>query len=182
MILIKGKINGILLIKPTILKDSRGYFLESFNQKNINKLLGNIHFVQENESESKKGVLRGLHFQKPPYAQAKLVRCVKGEILDVAVDLRKKSETYGRYEKNILSEKNKINLFIPKGFAHGFIVLSKSAIVSYKVDNYYAPEHESGIYWNDQDLNVDWEFNEKEVIVSEKDLGLLPLSKINSPF
>ena len=137
MNLIKTKIDGLILLKPTIFNDDRGYFMESFDQKKINKLLGNINFVQENESQSSKGVLRGLHFQNPPYTQSKLVRCVKGVVLDVALDLRKMSQSYGQFETTILSHENKKQLFIPKGFAHGFIVLSDSAIFSYKVDNYY---------------------------------------------
>ena len=168
MNLIKCSIEGLVLLKPTLIKDERGYFMESFNQKKINKLLGNIHFVQENESESKRGVLRGLHFQKPPFTQAKLVRCLKGEILDVAVDLRKKSKTYGLFETILLSDKNKNKLFIPKGFAHGYIVLSESAIVSYKVDNYYKPSHEGGILWNDKSLEIDWKIDSKEIVISEK--------------
>ena len=182
MNLIKRTIDGLILLKPTIFKDERGYFMESYNQKNINKLLGDIHFVQDNESESSRGVLRGLHFQKPPFAQAKLVRCLKGEILDVALDLRKKSRTYGLFETILLSDKNKNKLFIPKGFAHGYIVLSESAIVSYKVDNYYNPNYESGVLWNDTDLNIDWKINADEVILSEKDRNLPPFSKIINPF
>ena len=182
MNLIKGAIDGLILLKSTIFKDERGYFIESYNQKNINKLLGDIHFVQDNESESSRGVLRGLHFQKPPFAQAKLVRCLKGEILDVALDLRKKSRTYGLFETTLLSDKNKNQLFIPKGFAHGFVVLSESAIVSYKVDNYYDPNYESGVLWNDTDLNIDWKINADEVILSEKDRNLPPFSKIINPF
>ena len=182
MNLIKGTIDGLILLKSTIFKDERGYFIESYNQKNINKLLGDIHFVQDNESESSRGVLRGLHFQKPPLSQSKLVRCLKGEILDVALDLRKKSRTYGLFETTLLSDKNKNKLFIPKGFAHGFIVLSESAIVSYKVDNYYDPNYESGVLWNDTDLNIDWKINADEVILSEKDRNLPPFSKIINPF
>ncbi len=182
MNLIKRTIDGLILLKPTVFKDERGYFMESYNQKNINKLLGNVHFVQDNESKSSKGVLRGLHFQKPPFSQAKLVRCLEGEILDVALDLRKESRTYGLFETTLLSDKNKNKLFIPKGFAHGFIVLSESAIVSYKVDNYYDPNYESGVLWNDTDLNIDWKIKADEVILSEKDKNLSPLAKIINPF
>ena len=182
MNLIKTTIDGLIVLKPIIFEDERGYFMESYNQKNINKLLGNIHFVQENESKSSKGVLRGLHFQKPPFSQAKLVRCLEGEILDVALDLRKESRTYGLFETTLLSDKNKNKLFIPKGFAHGFIVLSESAIVSYKVDNYYDPNYESGVLWNDTDLNIDWKIKADEVILSEKDKNLSPLAKIINPF
>ena len=182
MNLIKRTIDGLILLKPTVFKDERGYFMESYNLKRANKLLGDIHFVQDNESKSSKGVLRGLHFQKPPFAQAKLVRCLKGEILDVALDLRKKSRTYGLFETILLSDKNKNQLFIPKGFAHGYVVLSESAIVSYKVDNYYDPNYESGVLWNDTDLNIDWKIKADEVILSEKDKNLSPLAKIINPF
>ena len=182
MNLIKTKLDGLVVLKPTVFKDNRGYFMESYNQKNINKLLGNVNFVQDNESESSRGVLRGLHFQKPPYAQAKLVRCLKGSVLDVALDLRKDSKTYGIFETISLTEENKKQLFIPKGFAHGFIVLSKSAILSYKVDNYYNPESESGIIWNDPDLNIDWKINKNEIIVSEKDKNLPTFNEIINPF
>ena len=174
MNLIKTKLDGLVVLKPTVFKDNRGYFMESYNQKNINKLLGNVNFVQDNESESSRGVLRGLHFQKPPYTQAKLVRCLKGSVLDVALDLRKDSKTYGIFETISLTEENKKQLFIPKGFAHGFIVLSKSAILSYKVDNYYNPESESGIIWNDPDLNIDWKIN-KMKLLSLKKTKIYPL-------
>ena len=182
MNLIKTKLDGLVVLKPTVFKDNRGYFMESYNQKNINKLLGNVNFVQDNESESSQGVLRGLHFQNPPYTQAKLVRCLKGSVLDVALDLRKDSKTYGIFETISLTEENKKQLFIPKGFAHGFIVLSKSAILSYKVDNYYNPESESGIIWNDPDLNIDWKINKNEIIVSEKDKNLPTFNEIINPF
>ena len=182
MNLIKTKLDGLVVLKPTVFKDNRGYFMESYNQKNINKLLGNVNFVQDNESESSRGVLRGLHFQKPPYAQAKLVRCLKGSVLDVALDLRKDSKTYGCFETTLLSEENKNQLFIPKGFAHGFIVLSETAIFSYKVDNYYNPDSESGILWNDPDLKIDWKINKKEIIVSEKDKNLPTFNEIINPF
>ena len=182
MNLIKTMIDGLVVLKPTIYKDHRGYFMESYHQKNINKLLGNVNFVQDNESESSLGVLRGLHFQKPPYAQAKLVRCLTGSVLDVVLDLRKDSKTYGRFETTILSEENKNQLFIPKGFAHGFVVLSETAIFSYKVDNYYNPDSESGVLWNDLDLNIDWKINKKEIIVSEKDKSLPTFNNIINPF
>ena len=182
MNLIKTKIDGLILLKPTIFNDDRGYFMESFDQKKINKLLGKINFVQENESQSSKGVLRGLHFQNPPYTQSKLVRCVKGVVLDVALDLRKMSQSYGQFETTILSHENKKQLFIPKGFAHGFIVLSDSAIFSYKVDNYYNFESESGLIWNDPDLKIDWKTNKKEIIVSEKDSKLPRFNNFLSPF
>lgn len=182
MNLIKTMIDGLVVLEPTILKDQRGYFMESYHKKNINNLIGDINFVQENESESCRGVLRGLHFQKPPHTQAKLVRCLKGSVLDVALDLRKDSKTYGMFETTLLSEENKNQLFIPKGFAHGFIVLSQSTILSYKVDNYYNPESESGIIWDDNDLNIDWKINKAEIRVSEKDKQLSPFNKFVSPF
>jgi dTDP-4-dehydrorhamnose 3,5-epimerase len=182
MNLIKTKLDGLVVLKPTVFKDNRGYFMESYNQKNINKLLGNVNFVQDNESESSRGILRGLHFQKPPYTQAKLVRCLKGSVLDVVLDLRKDSKTYGIFETISLTEENKKQLFIPKGFAHGFIVLSKSAIFSYKVDNYYNPDSECGILWSDLDLNIDWKINKNEIIVSEKDKNLPTFNEIINPF
>ncbi|MDA9573248.1 dTDP-4-dehydrorhamnose 3,5-epimerase [Flavobacteriaceae bacterium] len=182
MNLIKTKLDGLVVLKPTVFKDNRGYFMESYNQKNINKLLGNVNFVQDNESESSRGVLRGLHFQKPPYTQAKLVRCLKGSVLDVVLDLRKDSKTYGIFETISLTEENKKQLFIPKGFAHGFIVLSKSAIFSYKVDNYYNSDSESGVLWSDLDLNIDWKINKNEIIVSEKDKNLPTFNEIINPF
>lgn len=182
MRLLETSIEGLLLLKPTVFEDKRGYFFESYNQRETSKLLGDINFVQDNESMSLRGVLRGLHFQNPPYSQTKLVSCVVGEILDIAVDLRKKSNTYGHFETMILSEKNKHKLFIPKGFAHGFLVLSHSAIISYKVDNYYNPDYENGVLWNDSDLDIDWKLDDSEITLSEKDRNLLPLSKINNPF
>ena len=182
MNLTKTTIDGLVVLKPNVYKDNRGYFMESFRQKNINRLLGNVNFIQDNESESNRGVLRGLHFQNPPYSQSKLVRCLKGSILDVALDLRIDSKTYGHFETNLLTEVNKKQIFIPKGFAHGFIVLSKSATFSYKVDNYYNPKSENGIIWNDPDLNIDWKINKAEIIVSEKDKKLSTFNKFESPF
>lgn len=182
MNLTKTNIEGLLLLKPTIYKDSRGYFMESFHQKKINKIVNNINFIQENESESSHGVLRGLHFQNPPNAQAKLVRCLKGSVLDVALDIRTHSKTYGMFETTLLSAENKNQLFIPRGFAHGFVVLSESAIISYKVDNYYNPESEGGIIWNDSDLNIDWKINNDLISVSEKDKKLSAFNNFVSPF
>ena len=182
MNLIKTMIDGLVVLQPTIFKDHRGYFMESYHQKNINNLIGDVNFIQDNESESSRGVLRGLHFQKPPYAQAKLVRCLTGSVLDVVLDLRKDSKTYGVFETTLLSEENKKQLFIPKGFAHGFVVLSETAIFSYKVDNYYNPEAESGIIWDDHDLNIDWKINKAEIIVSEKDTKLSTFNNFVSPF
>ena len=182
MNLIKTTLDGLVVLKPIIIKDRRGYFMESYHKKHTNKLIGNVKFVQDNESESSRGVLRGLHFQNPPYAQAKLVRCLKGSVLDVALDLRKDSITYGHFETNLLSEENKNQLFIPKGFAHGFVVLSETAIFSYKVDNYYNSDSESGILWNDPDLKIDWKINKNEIIVSQKDISLPTFNNINNPF
>jgi dTDP-4-dehydrorhamnose 3,5-epimerase len=182
MNLIKTMIDGLFVLQPTIFKDHRGCFMESYHKKSINNIVGDINFVQDNESESSRGVLRGLHFQNPPYVQAKLVRCLKGRVLDVALDLRKDSKTYGCFKTTLLSEENKNQLFIPKGFAHGFVVLSETAIFSYKVDNYYNPESESGIIWDDHDLNIDWKINKAEIIVSEKDTKLSTFNNFVSPF
>ncbi len=135
--------------------DGRGYFLESFNQKTFEEHIGKVDFIQDNESKSSRGVLRGLHFQKPPFSQAKLIRCIEGRMLDVAVDIRKSSLTFGKLVVVELTGENKLQLFVPRGFAHGFVVLSETAIFGYKVDNWYAPEHESGIIWNDANLSID---------------------------
>jgi len=182
MNLIKTMIEGLVVLQPTVYKDNRGYFMESFHKKNIINLIGDMNFVQENESKSCRGVLRGLHFQKPPYAQSKLVRCLKGSVLDVVLDLRKDSKTYGIFQTTLLTEENKKQLFIPKGFAHGFLVLSETAIFSYKVDNYYNSEAESGVLWNDSFLNIDWIIDKNNIIVSEKDKNLPPFNKLISPF
>ena len=182
MKVINTNIKDLLIFKPNLYNDNRGYFSEVYNQKKIERHIGNIDFIQDNDSNSFKGTVRGLHFQKPPYAQSKLVRCVHGEILDIAVDLRKNSKFFSKVSTNILSEKNKLQLFIPKGFAHGFIVLSDSALVTYKVDNYYNPDYEGGILWNDSNLNIDYEINIDNLIISEKDQNLPPLSKISNPF
>lgn len=179
---IKTKISDLTIIEPKVFGDHRGYFFESFNFNEFKENIFEVNFVQDNESKSSKGVLRGLHFQKPPYAQAKLVRCIKGKVLDVAVDLRKDSPTYGEYETVELSEDNKRQLFVPRGFAHGFVVLSDEAIFSYKVDNWYAPDYESGILWNDESLNIDWKIDASEVTLSDKDKELLEFSNFESPF
>ena len=175
-------IEGLVIIEPTLFGDDRGYFLESYNKKEFEKAIGEISFVQDNESKSSKGVLRGLHFQKSPYAQVKLVRCIEGKVLDVAVDIREGSETFGQHVTVELSGENKKQVFIPQGFAHGFLVLSKSAIVSYKVDNSYAPAHDAGIRWDDSMLNIQWGVNEREVLVSEKDANLPFFSEFETPF
>jgi len=175
-------ISDLVIIEPKVFLDSRGYFFEPYNKEKFDQNFGITNFVQDNESKSSKGVLRGFHFQKPPYDQAKLVRCIEGQVLDVALDLRKQSKTYGNYEKVILSADNKKQFFIPRGFAHAFLVLSESAVFSYKVDNIYAPKYDSGIAWNDQSLMIDWGINESQLIISEKDKNLSFLSEINSPF
>ncbi len=175
-------IEGLVVIEPEIFYDSRGYFFESYNQNLFIKKLGDFKFVQDNESKSSKGVLRGFHFQKPPFEQAKLVRCVEGVVLDVALDLRKNSSTYGKHEKVILSGDNKKQFFIPRGFAHAFLVLSETAIFSYKVDNIYAPQSDSGIIWNDPSLLINWGIDDSKLIISEKDKSLGVLKNFESPF
>jgi len=172
MEIIKTNIEGLVIIKPKVYEDERGYFMESFKESFIKKNFPNINFIQDNESKSSFGVLRGLHFQSPPFDQTKLVRVIKGKVLDVAVDLRKNSKTFGKWESVILSGKNKKQLLIPKGFAHGFIVHSNKAIFSYKVDTPYKKESEKGIIYNDKSLNIDWGIDEKEIIISQKDLNL----------
>lgn len=167
------KIEGCLIIEQNVFIDQRGYFFESYNQEKFDKILGEeINFVQDNESYSKKGTLRGLHYQTGEYAQAKLVRVIKGKIIDIVVDLRKNSSTFGEYLSVELTGKNKKQLYIPRGFAHGFIVLSETALFSYKCDNFYNKESESGIIYNDPTLNINWQLPENEFIVSEKDMNL----------
>jgi len=172
MVFNKTFIDGVFIIEPKVFGDSRGYFFESYNQKEFEDKVGPITFVQDNESKSSYGVLRGLHFQKPPFAQAKLVRCAEGEVLDVAVDLRQASPTFGKYVAVNLSGENKKQLFIPRGFAHGFVVLSQSAVIIYKVDNLYAPEYDTGIMWNDPQLNINWGIRKEDIILSPKDASL----------
>ena len=178
----KTSIEGLVIIDPTVFGDNRGYFLESYNEKEFKEVIGNVSFVQDNESKSSKGVLRGLHFQKPPFAQAKLVRCIEGKVLDVVVDIRKNSKTYGQYFTTELSGENKKQVFIPRGFAHGFLVLSDFAIFAYKVDNTYAPKHDAGIRWNDPIVNIPWGISESEVLVSKKDAQLPFFTEFDSPF
>jgi dTDP-4-dehydrorhamnose 3,5-epimerase len=173
------KLKGCFIIEPKVFKDSRGYFFESFNQNKFNTLIGQeINFVQDNESFSSKGVLRGLHFQTGDYAQAKLVRVFKGTVLDVVVDMRKESPTFSKHFSIELSEDNKTQLFVPRGFAHGFIVLSETAIFSYKCDNFYDKASENGLRYDDPSLGIDWKLPANEFIVSEKDLVLPTLSNI----
>ena len=169
MEIIKTLIDGLVIIQPKIIKDKRGYFMESYKESFINDNFPNIRFIQDNESKSAYGVLRGLHFQKAPYEQAKLVRVISGKVLDVAVDLRKDSFSYGKWCSVVLSGENKKQFLIPRGFAHGFVVLSKEAIFSYKVDNIYNPLSESGIKYDDSTLNIDWHIPEKDIIISPKD-------------
>lgn len=167
---IRTEIEGVLILEPKIFGDSRGYFYESYNKERFSQETGmEIDFVQDNQSKSSYGVLRGLHFQKPPYAQSKLVRVVKGSVLDVAVDIRKGSPTFGKYVAVELSEENHRQFFIPRGFAHGFVVLSEEAIFQYKCDNLYAPQSEGSIIWNDPDLGIDWRVPAEKIILSEKD-------------
>ena len=182
MKLIKTKISGLIIIEPTVYVDDRGYFFESFNQKKFEKVVGKTLFVQDNESKSHVGVLRGLHFQKPPYEQAKLVRCIEGKVLDVAVDIRKNSKTYGNHVAVILSGENKRQFFVPRGFAHGFLVLSETAIFAYKVDNIYAPAYDAGIIWNDKELNIKWGLDDTKRIISKKDSELPFFSEFETPF
>ena len=166
-------LNGCVVLTPTIFPDHRGYFYESYSKDDFNEVLGyEVNFVQDNESFSKKGTLRGLHFQKGNYAQAKLTRVVQGTVLDVAVDLRENSPTYGAHFSIELSSENKKQLFIPRGFAHGFVVLSDTAIFSYKCDNYYHKDSESGIIYNDPTLNIDWKLPNDQLQLSKKDLEL----------
>lgn len=162
-------IEGLLIIRPRVFTDQRGYFFETYSQQEFKEKVSDTLFVQDNESSSTRGVLRGLHFQKPPYAQAKLVRVVRGEVLDVVVDLRAGSPTFGKHSAIKLSEENKLQLFIPRGFAHGFIVLSEKAVFQYKCDNYYMPEHEGALLWSDPALGIDWLLPEDEIVLSEKD-------------
>lgn len=169
MNIIPTEIDGVLIIEPRIFQDSRGYFFESFNLREFEEKVGAIDFVQDNESKSCYGVLRGLHFQRDGHSQAKLVRVVKGKVLDVAVDLRRGSATYGRHVAVELSEDNHRQFFIPRGFAHGFSVLSDEVLFQYKCDNYYCPSSEGAIAWNDPDLGIDWRIPEDKVILSEKD-------------
>lgn len=170
MKIIETEIQGLFIIEPDVYGDSRGYFFESFNKKRFEEQTGiNVDFVQDNESRSTYGVVRGLHFQRPPHAQAKLVRVVSGRVLDVAVDLREGSPTYGKHVAVELSGENHRQVFIPKGFAHGFSVLSEEAVFQYKCDDYYAPETEGAVAWDDPDIAIDWRIPADDMILSEKD-------------
>ena len=180
MELIKTPINQLFILKPSIFKDQRGYFFESYNQQLFTKLGLQYTFVQDNQSMSKKGVIRGLHFQNPPYAQAKLVRVIQGEILDVAVDLRKESDTFGQHYQVHLSAENQLQLLIPEGFAHGFVALEDNTIVQYKCTQFYKKEAEGTLIYNDPDLNIDWGIDHP--ITTEKDLQGVSIKELISPF
>ena len=169
MIFTEQNIPGVWVIEPKVFADSRGYFMESFKQNEFEKHIGKVDFIQDNESKSSYGVLRGLHYQKGEFSQAKLVRVIKGKVLDVAVDIRKSSPTFGQFVAVELSEENKKHLFIPRGFAHGFVVLSEEAIFTYKVDNLYAPQADAGIIYNDPEIGISWQINTEDILLSEKD-------------
>ncbi len=182
MEVIKTAIEGVVIIEPRIFKDERGYFFESFSQREFNEKVMPIEFVQDNESMSSYGVMRGLHFQRPPFTQSKLVRCVKGAVLDVAVDIRKGSPTYGQHVAVELTEDNHRQFFVPRGFAHGFAVLSETAIFQYKCDNFYAPQADGGIQLRDDSLKIDWMIPTDNAILSPKDLVHPLLKDFDSPF
>ena len=182
MEIIKTNIEGALIIEPRVFEDARGYFFESFSQREFDAKVGPVRFVQDNESKSSYGVMRGLHFQVPPFAQSKLVRCVRGRVLDVVVDIRRGSPTYGQHVAVELSEDNHRQFFIPRGFAHGFAVLSEEAVFQYKCDEYYHPESEGGISILDSSLGIDWHIPAEHVILSEKDTKHLLLRDFVSPF
>lgn len=178
MNIIETNIEGVIIIEPRLFEDERGYFFESFNQKEFQEKVCKTTFIQDNESKSSYGVIRGLHFQKPPFAQSKLVRVVKGSVLDVAVDIRKGSPTFGQHVAVELTEDNHRQFFIPRGFAHGFSVLSKEVIFQYKCDNFYAPQSEGAIAWDDSDLGIDWQISIDEILLSEKDKSHPKLAEI----
>lgn len=183
MNVIHTSIEGVCIIEPRVFGDVRGYFFESFNAKDFQEQVGvNISFVQDNESKSSYGVVRGLHFQKPPYTQSKLVRVVKGAVLDVAVDLRKGSPTYGQHVAVELTAENHRQFFVPQGFAHGFSVLSEEAVFQYKCDNFYAPQSEGALAWDDPDLNIDWRIPADKVLLSDKDRNHPRFAEFVSPF
>ena len=165
----KTEIDGVYILEPRVFNDDRGYFFEAWKKEDFEEHVGKVDFIQDNESKSSYGVLRGLHYQKENYSQAKLVRVIKGKVLDVAVDIRKSSPTFGKHVMVELSDENKRQFFIPRGFAHGFLVLSDEAIFTYKVDNIYAPQHEASIRWNDEDINIKWPIAPEDVVTSEKD-------------
>lgn len=182
MKVISTHIEGVCLIEPRIFTDARGYFFEGFSQREFERAVAKTTFVQDNESCSSRGVMRGLHFQIPPFTQAKLVSCVRGRVLDVAVDIRRGSPTYGQHVAAELSEENKLRLFIPRGFAHGFAVLSDTAVFQYKCDNYYNAEADGGISILDPTLNIEWSEDPSSAILSEKDTRYPSLKDFDSPF
>ena len=182
MEVIKTALDGVVVIEPRLFEDARGYFFESFSQREFDEKVGKIVFVQDNESKSSYGVMRGLHFQRPPFTQSKLVRCVKGAVLDVAVDIRKGSPTYGQHVAVELPEENHRQIFIPKGFAHGLAVLSETAVFQYKCDEFYHPEADSGISILDDTLGIDWRIPKEQAILSEKDTKHNLLKDFDSPF
>ena len=182
MKVIKTPIEGVVIIEPKVFKDARGYFFESFSQREFEEKVHKINFVQDNESMSSYGVMRGLHFQAPPFTQSKLVRCVKGRVLDVAVDIRKGSPTYGQHVAVELTEENHRQFFVPRGFAHGFAVLSETAVFQYKCDNFYAPQADGGISIKDDSLGIDWHIPVENALLSEKDTKHALLKDFDSPF
>lgn len=182
MEVIKTAIDGVVIIEPKVFKDARGYFFESFSQREFEEKVRKINFVQDNESMSSYGVMRGLHFQRPPFTQSKLVRCVKGRVLDVAVDIRKGSPTYGQHVAVELTEDNHRQFFVPRGFAHGFAVLSETAVFQYKCDNFYAPQADGGICIIDDSLGIDWQIPTEHAILSDKDTKHELLKDFDSPF
>ena len=182
MNVIKTDIEGVVIIEPKVFGDARGYFFESFSERDFCSQVRQVRFVQDNESKSRYGVVRGLHFQKPPFAQSKLVRVVQGCVLDVAVDIRKGSPTYGKHVAVELSGENHRQLFIPRGFAHGFSVLSYEVVFQYKCDNFYAPSEEGALAWDDPKLGIDWGIPEEAVLLSEKDRHHQSLDQLESPF
>lgn len=182
MEVIKTPIDGVVIIEPRLFRDARGYFFESYSKREFDGKVRPVEFVQDNESMSAFGVMRGLHFQRPPFAQSKLVRCVKGAVLDVAVDIRKGSPTFGQHVAAELTEENHRQFFIPRGFAHGFVVLSETAVFQYKCDNYYHPESDAGISILDTSLGIDWRIDPAKAILSDKDLRQPLLADFDSPF
>lgn len=182
MNVIKTDIEGVVVIEPRVFDDARGYFFESYSKRRFDEAVKPVEFVQDNESMSTRGVIRGLHFQRPPFSQSKLVRCVRGAVLDVVVDIRRGSPTYGQHVAVELTGENRRQLFVPRGFAHGFAVLSDEAVFQYKCDNYYHPESEGGISIADRSLGIDWRINPAEAILSDKDLRNPMLRDFESPF
>lgn len=182
MEVVKTEIEGVVILEPRLFQDARGYFFESYSQREFDDKVRPIKFVQDNESKSSYGVLRGLHFQKPPFAQSKLVRVLQGRVLDVAVDIRRGSPTFGKHVAVELSGENHRQFFIPRGFAHGFSVLSDTAVFQYKCDAFYAPQSEGALAWDDPDLQIDWKLPKADILLSEKDRNHERLCQIESPF